>query len=284
MALHETTLSAFDATPIFMRQWTPDGEPQAVLLLVHGLSEHAGRYPHVVKAFLAENYVVWGHDHRGYGKSGGKRGDFNAFDDVMKDLDLVVNEARAAYPQLPICLYAHSLGGTYATHYLARHEDKITAAVISAPGYGTGPDFSRAKQVMARLLAGIAPNLSMQSGSKDDPFRLSHDPEAEQAFRNDTLYHYTVTMRFAYTNLRKGEEAARLLATLHLPVLVVLGAEDSTINRQAVIEAAEQAGDNVELRVYNGGWHELHNEVPAIRNRVLAEALAWLQPHIDRRH
>ncbi|NOZ48473.1 MAG: alpha/beta hydrolase [Chloroflexi bacterium] len=280
MSTSESTLTAFDGTSLFVRKWTPSTEPQALLVIVHGLGEHAGRYPHVVTAFNQQGYVVWGDDHRGFGRSGGKRGDFNAFSDVLTDLDQVVDAAQAQYPHLPIFLYAHSLGGMYATHYLAQHEDKITAAVISAPGYGAGPDFSQAKLLLARVLAKVAPGLSMQTAGADDPFTLSHDPEAEQSYRDDKLYHHTVTMRFAYTNVCKANEAKNLLAHLHLPILVLLGAEDSTINRDAVEEAVAGAGKNVEFRIYPGSYHELHNEIPAIRQRVLAETLAWLQPLI----
>jgi alpha-beta hydrolase superfamily lysophospholipase len=38
---------ARDGTPIFVRAWTARGEPWAVVLLVHGVSEHSGRYEHV---------------------------------------------------------------------------------------------------------------------------------------------------------------------------------------------------------------------------------------------
>jgi alpha-beta hydrolase superfamily lysophospholipase len=84
-------------------------------------------------------------------------------------------------------------------------------------------------------------------------------------------------MRFAYTTLRKAEEAKHLLATLHLPILVIMGEEDSTINRQAIIEAVKAAGDNVTFRTYPDGYHELHNELPEIRNKALSETLAWCE-------
>lgn len=277
MTYQETTLSAFDGIPLFLRKWLPESTPRAILVIVHGLGEHAGRYPHAVETFTQHGYVIFGHDHRGYGKSGGRRGDFNDFNDILTDLDQVVDTAHSQYPDLPLCFYAHSLGSMIATHYLAQHEEKVTAAILSAPGYGAGPDYSRWKIMLARVLAGVAPGFSMETGSKDDPFTLSHDPEAEKAYRSDQLYHHTVTMRFAYTSLVRAEEAKHLLATLHLPILILLGEEDSTINRQAVIEAVEAAGDNVKFRTYADSYHELHNEIPEIRNRVLSETLAWCE-------
>jgi len=274
MAYHETTITAADGLALFVRIWTPEMAPRGVVLIVHGLGEHAGRYPHLVRALLEHGYLVFGPDQRGCGRSEGRRGDFRAFDDVLNDLDRVVSATREQYPGLPLFLYAHSLGAMYATHYLSRHEEDITAAVLSAPGYGPGPDLSAANIRLAYLLARIVPGLYLRSKASDD-FRLSHDPEAKRAYDEDTLRIEKFTVRFAVTNLQKATEAQRLLATLRLPILVLLPADDTTINRQAVLNAVAQAGPNVILRTYPG-WHELHNELPALRQPVFDEVLAWL--------
>ncbi len=281
MPYHETTLTAQDGVPLFLRVWSPNQTPRAILVLVHGLSEHAGRYPHVVNAFLAQDYVIYGHDHRGYGRSGGPRGDYERFEDVLRDLDQVVDYARSQHPNLPLGMYAHSLGGMYATHYLARYgNDKVNAALISAPGYGPGPDFSRMKLLLTRVLAKIAPKLTIETSSEDAPFTLSHDPEAEKAYREDELVHHVVTMRFAYTGIEKGREARALLCALNMPVMVILGEEDTVIDRQAVIDAASPCPDKVHFRQYAGGYHELHNEIPDIRNRVLGDVIAWMNDQL----
>ena len=275
MSFTESTISASDGLSLFVRTWTPDQTPRAILVIVHGLGEHAERYPHVVSAFLPRGYVIYGHDHRGYGRSGGKRGDFPSFEQVQADLDQVVELARQTYPGLPLFIYAHSLGGMYATHYLARHEKKITAALLSAPGYGPGPDFSPNRIRLARVLSRVAPNLTIKS-SAEPVFTLSQDPEAKKAWEADTLRHDDVTMRFAWTNLQKATEAQGLLGKLTLPILLIMGDLDTTINRQAILDAVAQAGPNVTFRRYPC-MHELHNELPELREVVLAEAGEWFE-------
>ncbi len=275
MGYRETTISTVDGLALFVRIWTPEMAPRGVVLIVHGLGEHAGRYPHLVRALREHGYIVFGPDQRGCGRSEGRRGDFRAFDDVLDDLDRVVNTTRKAYPDLPLFLYAHSLGAMYATHYLSRHENGITAAVLSAPGYGPGPDLSAANIRLAYLLARIVPRLYLRSKASDD-FRLSHDPEAKRAYDQDTLRIEKFTVRFATTNLQKATAAQRLLATVRLPILVILPADDTTIDRQAVLDAVAQAGPNVTLRTYPG-WHELHNELPELREPVLNDVLAWFE-------
>ncbi|NUQ38591.1 MAG: lysophospholipase [Caldilineales bacterium] len=277
--MHETTLTTADAQHLHLRVWMPIAAPHAVLLIVHGLGEHAGRYPHVVETFLTAGYAIYGHDHRGFGRSSGKRGDYDHFDQILADLDQVVELARSQHPGLPLCLYAHSLGGLIATHYLARHETKIAAAVISAPGYGAGPDLNAAKIQLAKIMARILPGFSMNTGGSKD-FRLSHDAEVQRAYESDTLRHDIVTMRFVHMTLQKAEEGKAVLATLRLPILVMLGEEDTSINRQAVHDAVAQAGPTVTFRRYPGGYHEVHNEIAAIRQPALAGVLAWMEAQL----
>jgi alpha-beta hydrolase superfamily lysophospholipase len=275
MGYNETAVTTADGLALFVRIWTPEAAPRGVVLIVHGLGEHAGRYPHLVRALTDHGYVVFGHDQRGCGRSEGRRGDFRTFAEVLDDLDRVVSTARTHYPGLPLVLYAHSLGAMYATHYLARRNNGITAAVLSAPGYGPGPDLSAMAIRLAGWLARIAPGLYLRSRASED-FRLSHDPEAKRAYDEDPLRIERFTTRFAATNLQKAAEAQGLLARLHLPILVILPADDTTINRQAVLTAVAQAGPNVTFRTYPG-WHELHNELPELREPVLNDVLEWLE-------
>ncbi len=129
-----------------------------ILVLVHGLSEHAGRYNYVVDAFVGQGYAIYGHDHRGFGRSGGQRGDFERFDQVLADLDQVVELARTQFPGLPLGMFAHSMGGTIGVQYLSHHPDKFRAAILSAPGFGAGPDQNKTLIAAAKVLARVNTN------------------------------------------------------------------------------------------------------------------------------
>ena len=279
MTYQETTLTSADGHSLFMRIWTPDRPVRAVLVLVHGLGEHAGRYHHVVTAFLNEGYALYGCDHRGFGKSSGKRGHYERFDDLLDDLDQVITHARRAYPDQPLALYGHSLGAMIGTHYLARrirprHPAAVAAAVLSAPAYGPGPDLSPAKIRLSRVLARVAPGFTIDTGGSGS-LQLSHDAEVQAAYAADPWCHDLVTTRFATVSLQKAVEAQTILPTLGLPILVILGDHDTVINRQAVLDAVAQAGPNVTFRRYPT-CHESHNELPELREPVLRETVAWM--------
>ena len=278
MPYQETTLTSFDHIPIFLRTWTPNTPPRAVLMLVHGLAEHAGRYTHVVNAFLDQGYAIYGHDHRGFGKSGGIRGHWEHFQDVLRDMDMVVQEARRQYPQLPLGMFAHSMGGTIGVQYLY-HYNNFQAAVLSAPGFGPGPDQNQLLLKLMPILARLMPRHSFDRGESDE-YRLSHDPAQAQAWDQDPLVHPYATPRWAMEYLRAAAEAKDLLARIPIPLLVVMGEEDVTVDTQLIREAVAAAGPNVTFRTYPGAYHEIHNEIPEIRDRMIAETVQWMNQHL----
>jgi alpha-beta hydrolase superfamily lysophospholipase len=276
MATQETTLTAFDGTPIFLRVWTPEEQsPRAVLILVHGLAEHAGRYQYVIDAFLNRGYVVYGHDHRGFGKSGGIRGHWERFDAVSRDMKVVVDEAKSRWAHLPFGMFAHSMGGVIGIHYLARYEEQFRAAVISAPGFGPGPDQNKLLLMITPIANLIIPRKPLDRGLSEE-YTLSHDPAQAQAWNTDPLVHPYATPRFGVEYMRAAREAKKLLAQLMIPVLVVMGEEDVTVSQKDIREAVAMASDNLTFRTYAGAYHEVHNEIAEIREPMLVETAAWL--------
>ncbi len=280
MGYTEATLTAFDNTPIFLRTWTPEHQPpRAVLMLVHGLAEHAGRYQYVVDAFLKKGYVIYGHDHRGFGKSGGIRGHWEHFDDVIKDMEMVVDRAQSEWPDLAFGMFAHSMGGVIGVHYLARHREPFRAAVISAPGFGPGPDQNKLLLFMTPIAARIIPRKPLDRKLSGE-YTLSHDPAQAAAWDADPLVHPYATPRWAVEYLRAAREAKSLLSQLTIPVLVVMGEEDITVQTQDIREAVAAAGPNVTFRTYPGAYHEVHNEKAEIREPMLAETTEWMDENL----
>jgi alpha-beta hydrolase superfamily lysophospholipase len=280
MSYAETTLTSFDGVPIFLRTWTPDDiAPRAVLLLVHGLAEHAGRYQYVIDAFLQKGYVIYGHDHRGFGKSGGLRGHWEHFDEVMKDMEMVVERAKSEWPDLPFGMFGHSLGGVVGIQYLARHEEQFRAAVISAPGFGPGPDQNKLLIMITPIANLIIPRKPLDRGAPEE-YTLSHDPAQAVAWDADPLVHPYATPRFAVTYMRAAKEAKAILAQLSIPILIVMGEEDITVSQQDIREAVAAAGPNITFRTYPGAYHEVHNEIDEIRNLMLAETVAWMEGNL----
>ena len=275
MSYQETTLTAADGMDIFLRVWTPETKPRALVMLVHGLAEHAGRYHHVTERLLDAGYVVYGHDHRGFGKSGGIRGHWETFDEVIADMEMVVAHARQSWPELPLVMYGHSMGSVIGTHYLYRHPQDFKIAVLSAPGFGAGPRQDKVLILLLPLANKIIPRKPLKR--KDFPdYTLSHAPGESEAWYSDPLVHPYSTPRWGVIYLKAAKEAKALMPKLKLPILVIMGEEDITVSREEIREAVAASGPNVTFHTYAGSYHEPHNELPEIREAMLADTLQWL--------
>ncbi len=119
---------------IYYQCWLPESDPKAVLLVVHGLAEHSGRYMNVVDYFTPRGYAVYGIDHIGHGKSDGDRVYVERFDDFVQTLELFTDMIRQWQPGHPIFLVGHSMGGLIGAAYLLDYQDELAGAVLSGPG------------------------------------------------------------------------------------------------------------------------------------------------------
>jgi len=107
---------------VYYQAWLPEGNVRAVLLVVHGLGEHSGRYMNVVNYFVPLGYAVYGFDHIGHGRSEGEREVVERFTDYTDTLAIYCELVKGWQTGKPIFLLGHSMGGLIATHYLLDHQ------------------------------------------------------------------------------------------------------------------------------------------------------------------
>jgi alpha-beta hydrolase superfamily lysophospholipase len=276
-AATEHKLPSSDGTPLFVRDWCTDGEadPQGLVLVVHGVGEHCGRYEHLAQALLAGGYVVRGFDHRGHGLSGGLRGHVDGFHHYTRDLRTVLDDFRAAHGDaVPCFLLGHSMGGLIVLQFLQEHPDAgVSGAILSNPCLEVAVDPPALKVGAARLLAKIVPQLRLDN--ELDTSLLCRDEEAVRAYEQDPLVHRKVSTRW-YTSLLAAMEQvnsgglAPTLATLWL-----IGARDAICapagSRQF---AAQLSADITTLREWPEALHEVHNGPD--KSEYLVAVRTWL--------
>ena len=95
---------------LFHQSWAPSVNLKAVLVVVHGLAEHSGRYLNLVNEFVPRGYIVCGMDNRGHGHSEGRRSYINRFYDYVLDLDSYVDLIKSEHPNTKLLIIGHSLG------------------------------------------------------------------------------------------------------------------------------------------------------------------------------
>ena len=124
---------------IYFQSWLPESEPRAVLLIVHGLAEHSGRYRNVVNHFIPLGYAICGIDHLGHGKSEGRRVYVERFDDYTDTLKVYCDMIQGWHPRKPTFLVGHSMGGLISAVYLLDHQaDLAGAAAEGSRKYSPG--------------------------------------------------------------------------------------------------------------------------------------------------
>lgn len=275
MVHNESLHIASDGAEIFWQEWLPESDPRAVMILVHGLGEHSTRYAHLADKFTEAGIAVFTLDNRGHGKTPGTRGVMD-FDKVVTDIGERLEEVRDRYPDAPVIVFGHSLGGLLTMTYTVRNKPAVTAQIASAPALDSELREQRLKFALANLLGGIVPDIVLPTGL--DSSGVSRDPKVVAAYDADPLVHDKGS-----TGLAKATFAAMddMMAqtTFPVPLLIVHGTDDRLTVPAASKTFVNQVTGDVTLIEYEGIYHELHNEPE--QDEVFADIMQWLDQHLS---
>ena len=232
---------------IYQQAWLPDEEAKAVVLVVHGLGEHSGRYMNVVNAVVPRGYAVYALDHIGHGKSEGGREVVERFEDYTDTLTIYLARVKDQEAGKPVFLLGHSMGGLIASYYLLDHQDAFRGAVISAPSVKIGDNVSNGTILMSKVLSALAPRmgvLALDAGS------ISRDPEVVRAYVDDPLvFHGKTPARLAAEMLKAIMRVTAEARTIRLPLLIVQGSEDKLVDpggAQMLYDTVSSTGQDAE--------------------------------------
>ncbi len=258
---------------------------KGILAIVHGLGEHSGRYCRIVKGLTAAGYAVFGYDNQGHGKSEGQRGHINRWQDYRDNTQAFLSLIRQQEPDAPLFLMGHSLGGLIVLDYVLRSADSaafnalnIQGLIVSAPPFqpATGTA-SRRRKVLARLLSGLLPRLSLSMDLSKGG--LSRDPSVSDQAAEDPLTHSSVTLRWGSEILSTLDWVKANIDRLDLPLLLTHGEADPIISPSGSEKIFQQVNSQDKtLKIYPGSYHEPHNDLDA--DTVVSDLLRWLETEI----
>jgi alpha-beta hydrolase superfamily lysophospholipase len=254
--------------------WTPAASPRGVVVLSHGYAEHARRYDHVAQRFGDAGLVVYALDHRGHGRSGGKRVWLRQLSDYTDDFATLASIAAAEHPDLQRIVLGHSMGAAIVFAYGAEHVGHYAAMVLSGPAVAAQLQVSRIVAAVGKVLGRYFPGVPTQ---KLDADAISRDPEVVARYKADPLVHIgAVPAGIARALLQVGENRPRWAGRLTAPLLIVHGEQDRLINVEGSrILAQNAASTDVVLKVYPGLYHEVFNEPE--KDRVLDDVVRWIE-------
>lgn len=254
----------------------PTLEPKGIIILVHGMGEHSGRYSHVSEFFTQHGFAVLRMDLRGHGISAGKRGHTPSYDHLMDDLRAICDKASELFPGIPMILYGHSMGGNLVLNFLIRRKPKLAAAIVTAPYLRLAFEPPSWKVALGKISASILPKLTQPTGL--ETAAISRDPHVVTAYEKDPLVHDKITSAFFVNVHFAGPYAIEHAAQIEAPTLVMHGTSDRLTSHNGSLELHSNTKGNVELKIWEGLYHELHNEPE--KEEVMAYELKWLEQHL----
>ncbi|MBN2156627.1 MAG: alpha/beta hydrolase [Candidatus Lokiarchaeota archaeon] len=296
-----------DDKNIFVYKWEPSGkDPKAILLIIHGLAEHAGRYEDFAESATQSNYIIYAPDIRGHGKTAEGASELgvienNGWNLILDDLHLLVDDIKKTYSKLPLFLLGHSLGSEIAQDYSMRWGNDLQGVILSGP---------QAQQPIYILLFGeilgkreikkLGPKAPSKTFKKiawekfNKPFKpvetdydwLSTDAKEVRKYADDNLCGWTPSTVFS-TEITRGfkrthKKSNRQLIPNELPIYVLCGSKDPTNDFtkmvKIMIKKYEKLNKKIEAKFYEGKRHELLHEIN--RDEITLDIIQWLDSQI----
>ena len=272
------TFTTQDGTTLYWKAWLPDGTPKAVIHLIHGYAEHIERYGNVVNELVPAGYAVFGNDHRGHGRSQGRRGHVKSFQDFIEDeRQFYTQVIRKELPDAPYFVLGHSMGSLIAMNYVEQNPDELKGLVLSGTGSQPGTDIPKILITLTKILSKILPAIHVKSPLP--PEFISRDPDVVKAYVDDPLVYNVITPRLAHEMNRYVVLGAEKASMIKTPVLIQLGSQDTAFSGQKELYEKIGAKDK-SFKLYDGLKHEVYNELPNDRAKVLSDLHTWLDRHV----
>jgi alpha-beta hydrolase superfamily lysophospholipase len=269
-----STYTASDGDNLAVQDWPlPAGVAQrGVVVLVHGLGEHAWRYDHVARRLNDWGFAVRGYDQYGHGESGGVRGALPTRTRLVDDLaDLVDSTRMRMEGDLPLIVLGHSMGGLVASTLVATRERLVDGLVLSSPALEAW--LSPVQRLLLKVVPRIAPNFTVGNGLNPD--YLSHDPAVVAAYKADPRVHDRISGRLGKFVAEGGQAVIQRAPQWKVPTLLMFAGADQLVNPAGSRAFAAAAPKNlVTARCFDELFHEIFNEVDA--DEVFGTLKAWL--------
>lgn len=268
-------LNTEDNLRLYAQSWAPRGDARGVVCLVHGLGEHGGRYARLATYCAERGYAFLTCDLRGHGRSEGRRGELVSYERVLDDIGLLLTEATRRHRKAPRFLYGHSMGGNLVLNYILRRQTALEGAIVTGPWLRVLMDIPEKKRRLARILLRVWPTFAQATGL--EAANMAHDPEVVKRYETDSLNHDVITLRTYFALEDAAEYALQHAEECAVPLLLMHGGDDAICDPEASREFAGAVDGDCTLRIWDGLYHEIHNE--ACAEDVFEVTFDWIKAH-----
>ncbi len=272
---HDEYLTGNDGLRLFVRSWFPNGVPQGILVICHGVMAHSGHYQWAAERAVEAGYGVYALDLRGRGQSDGARFFVSSIDECVSDLAQVATLARERNTGLPVFLLGHSAGGVVATLYALQHQNLLSGLICESFAYRVpAPPIAL---TLFKLLAPVIPKVPVLKLKTRD---FSRDPAVVAALDGDPLIAGEAQPVSTVAALARGGDTLRQgFPQITLPLLILHGTADKATLPAGSEEFFQRAGSvDKTLQLYDGHFHDLLQDIG--RDQVMSDILDWVGNHL----
>ncbi len=240
-------------------------ESKVIVLVVHGAGEHIGRYQHIADWFNQHQYIMVGGDLPGLGKSKEKRGHIEYFDDYLKKVNQWLEYVKQKWPELPIFLLGHSMGGLIVLRFiqeLKEKEQQIKGIILTSPALSMKLEVPQWQIQVANFLHNFWPSFTMKNNIQ--PYQVSRDPKIIEQYGEDPLVYNKVSIRwfFQFKEAMKQVWSQRdQINKQGLPILFLQAGEDLLVLPEKATDFVSKINSElIEYHIIPELYHEILNE------------------------
>jgi acylglycerol lipase len=268
----EFTWKASDQLELSGKYWSPDSSVKAVIALVHGMGEHINRYEPFAADMVNAGFAVIGFDQRGHGRSEGQRGHSPNYELLMQSIDDLLHKAGEFFPEIPVFLMGHSLGGQLVLNYCLDRKPNVKGVIASSPFLKLAFDPPAWKITLGKLVLNIFPSLPQSTAL--ETAAISRVEAEVKKYEADKLVHDRITPAMYFGIMEKAEYALQHASEWILPLLMYHGTADRLTSPEGTKEFASKVKGDITLKLFEGGYHETHHDLN--REALISMLINWL--------
>ncbi len=267
-----------DGINIFATSFAPTtGAVRAVVALAHGLGEHLARYIHVAQFFADNGIATVAYDRRGHGKSGGQRGHTPDYALYLDEMQVLISEAKTRFPNIPVFLYGHSMGGNIILNYaLRRNVSDITGVISTGAVIRLAFRPNPVVLFLGKITKIIYPSFSQKN--QLETAALSRDKSVVDAYIADPLVHDSLSSVAGLGILEYADYLCNNPQKFPVPLYITHGGEDRLTSSPGSEWFGKNYTGDITLKIWDGLYHEIHNEPE--QATVLGEIVEWVNSKI----
>lgn len=276
MSLTEYHWKSFDGLDLYALQWPSNERPEAVVAFVHGHGDHCRRYDEWFSLLTARNISVLAFDYRGHGRSQGKRGVISRYDDLLQDVTLLHEKAKALFPGIPVVLYGHSLGATIVLSYILRSPSLPDLAIATSPWLQLNKSPGKFVSLLIKTGNIVAPFFTFKTGLHSSDFSTINGYSEKR--EKDEFVHNRISLRFFSEVEKEAQWIQKHFNEIETPLLLMQGRDDRIMDATATHKIYDRSHGHVNYREWENAGHQLQNSERS--SEVMDFIIDWIKKGI----